>query len=694
VKVFVEKVWPGYGGSCIFSGRGDDGEMRRFVLGAGGVPPATGEVWDIEGEPEAHPVYGNQIRVAGAEHSRPSGLILVRFLSAHEAFRGTGIGQTRASALWARFGDSLFDILENGDAGALAEEEKLPRESIGPLLSAWRSVMAESRLVRWLTQYEFPPSLARKVLDNYGEDGEGRIMRNPYNLLAFASWAKCDAAAAKLGVAPDDPRRLTAAVQQCLYRNLDAGHTRMETHHLVSECSRLLGVLPGSDATGKALEEAVAAGAVHRDGEWVSSLGVRMLETDAVLRFGRLLEPLPADLHPDLFPGDRDSSVREAIESFERHAGHPLNEDQKQAVRMAMTRRFSVLTGGAGVGKTTVLKALVEHYGDSLFLMALTGQAAKRMAEATGRAATTIERFIRKDSASAGDGKIPFIVVDEASMLDLPTTVRLLRAIPDNAKMMLVGDPGQLPPVSFGLIFHRIAESGKVPKTNLSVIIRQKESSGIPEASRLVREGKTPPFIAYVGAGHGVSMIPADRNRIRNIVVDLKADMPDAQILAPRNAGGVGVDDVNLVFHGIRQTGKDILPGWNFAVGDPVIYKKNDSEIDLVNGSLGTVLSVGQSPDGEWFLEGGFSGIKVAVGSSRLPNLRLAYALTVHSAQGSQFGRVVVVIEKSRILDRTWVYTALTRGVRQVVFVGDTDAFEKAVREKPVAHGRNVMFGL
>lgn len=679
MRVCVEKVWHG-AKRCAFTGRTADDALLRFLLSGASRLPATGEIWDVEGVAHEHPRYGNQIEVTKAEWSQPSGRMVVQFLATHEAFRGIGIGVARASALWTAHGDVLFDILNDGDPAAL--DGSIPEKSIEPLLKAWQRVVAEGNVIRWLTAYEFPAFLARKVLDAYGGDALARIRRNPFKLLAFASWNQCEAAAEKLCIAKDDPRRMDAVVQHCLYRALDHGHTLMSVAEVEQACQEYFPAHQ-EDIAAMAIGEAERALSICVGDGMASLLGVRMLEIDAMIRFRALMGE---GCQPDLGIDDIGSALERAVAAFQKSEGYPLNREQVQALRMAMTHPLSLLMGGAGVGKTTVLKALVLALKGSAVLVAPTGQAARRMMHATGRPASTIERFIRAGT----DIERPYIIVDEASMLDLPLTTRLLRAMPPASRMLLVGDPGQLPPVNFGLIFHKMAKSARIPRSELTIINRQKESTGIPEISRLIREGKVPSLEADERIG--VSFLEIPRDQVLLNLIDLKADDPQAQILAPKNAGGLGVNDINALFHTIHRVGRDTLPGWQIAVGDPVIYKKNDAKLDLVNGSLGVVTSVGNDEDGCAFMAANFDGEAKRLGPEQLDNAKLAYGMTVHSAQGSQFEHVIIVVEPTQIMDRTWVYTALTRGVSRVTFMGDKRAFGAAIENPAKAKHRNVLF--
>ena len=223
--VSVAKVWPGHPGTCYWTGRNSRGALLRFVHKSVGRAPISGELWHVLGEPRYHAEYGRQIHVEKAVLHQPTGRLIIDFLARHEAFDGLRIGVTIASALYAHFGDDLYDILDDGNEQRLSEVEKLPEEIVRPLIEAWQRVTYEANVVRWLSVWGCPIGLARKLIDYYGKEALDKLHSNPYRMLAFTSFKKCDEMAGRIGIAPGDPRRLAAAVQHILYQQLEHGHT-------------------------------------------------------------------------------------------------------------------------------------------------------------------------------------------------------------------------------------------------------------------------------------------------------------------------------------------------------------------------------------------------------------------------------------------------------------------------------------
>lgn len=686
IRVGVVKAWPGPAGVCYWTGRDGDGNLHRFVHNHAGRVPVPGEVWSVVGEPRHHPEYGIQLHVKDAVLHQPRGRLIVDFLARHQAFDGLRIGTTKATALYTYFGEALYDVLSDGNADRLAEVDKIPKEIIPRLIQAWQSVSLEANVIRWLSGWDCPLNLARKLVEVYGGQTIDRLNDNPYRLLAFVSFKKCDAIASRLGIAADDPRRMAAIVQHVLYQELEQGHTFSRLESLKAEASKFLvsGGTPDS-----ALAAAMAAKVVIVSDDKASLTGIRMLELDAMARFDQMLAA-PEDAQMGLFNGE--AAVSGIMEEFEAENGYCLNNEQKEAIVMATKERLSIICGGAGVGKTTVLKALAKTLKNEIYLMALTGQAARRITQATDRFATTIEYFLRHIVGNISHNARPLLVIDEASMLDLQLTTRILRSCPKHSRLLLVGDPAQLPPVNFGLIFHKLAESDRVRKIELTTINRQTEESGIPGVSRQIRIGQMPSLAAYVGMAPGVSFISASRSDVMQRILDVKSDLTNSQILSIKNAGGLGVQDINEVFHRIKSVGRLTEESIGMSVREPVIFKKNVTDLDLVNGSLGRITGFERDENGSLQVLGSFAGEKKVITSAYLEYLKLAYAITVHSAQGSQFDRVIIIVEPSQILDRTLIYTALTRGIKQVVFIGDHQAFARAIRSKPKASERSVLF--
>ena len=678
-------------GTCVFSGDTGEGKRIRAVARKNTLsrPPLVGEVWRLTGRHQTHPTYGKQLLVTSGRYEVPKGLLIVNYLVNNPCF--SGIGQAKAEALYSAFGDDLVSILNAGEATEL--ESVLSAQMAERLMTAWTQNLEEAKLIAFLDEHGFEPRLANKLHAVWGSQAQSMLESNPYLMLAFASWRKTDAAAMKLHIKRDDERRLIGAVEAALYGRLQDAHTVTPLALLLVKVQYLL----GSKAANRAIALALAEGAITgSETEGYRPAGAAALEERIAERINAMLageQPVQSSfLGAGATPQDW---LNTTIAENEASQGFPLNVQQRASVKMAATKPFSVLTGGAGVGKTTVLRVVIDVVSRmklKVFQMALAGRAAKRMSEATNYPAMTIAKFLHH--AKTGEIEISadsLVIVDEASMLDLPTMYRILKYLPDGCRLLLVGDSAQLPPIGFGLVFHRLVESSRIPKVELTEVHRQAAATGIPAIASLIRGHIPPRLDAYSGRRSGVSFIACSNENIVAELHGLAADWSsdDWQVLAAVKGGRAGIEVINGYFH--SQHCGAALDGLQFGIGEPVVHLLNDYELGLMNGTLGRVVAV-EGDEGSSLLVDFEGSVKSLPKTEVIDRLQLAYALSVHKAQGSQFQRVAVVITKSKVLDHALIYTALTRGIEQVVFVGDKTAFESAVSSPAFAHTRQVGF--
>ena len=428
-------------------------------------------------------------------------------------------------------------------------------------------------------------------------------------------------------------------------------------------------------------------------------MGAAAMEAFLAEELARFASQAPAS---DLaLPPLAEAEIEHAVAAYERRQPHRLTVPQKAAIALAFRHRLTVLGGYAGSGKTTSLRGiceLAEGFGRDTVLIALSGRAAQRMAQSTGRPAMTIARFLNETS---GDGGVRLhagniLIIDEASMVDLPLLWQVVRRIGD-ASLVLVGDPAQLPPIGFGLTFHVLIEHPAIPKTILDRVMRQSAATGIPTVAEAIRNGRCPDLDPFRGLAPGVTFIDAAPDEAFDVIFDVGARLAkdglrrgDAQIIAPVNAGPAGILAINRRFHELRiQAGADaprLVPGRaDIAAGDPVIWTRNDYERNLMNGSTGRIVEAHKD-----FATAVIDGQEHRLSPADGRLIELAYAISVHKAQGSQWPLVIVPIYRSRILDRTFIYTAATRASEQVVLVGDRDVFKAAVERSPMNLKRDV----
>ncbi len=663
-------------GGAIFTGVCDDGAQVRVVASGRAIhrSPVAGEAWEVRGIFRDDERFGIQLHAERCIYSPPRGRLLIPYLASNPAF--VGIGAVKARKLYDTFGDDLTKVLSSRAVSLLTSV--LTEDAANNLVDAWADRQAEGELIGYLDSRGISPSLATRIRRAWGDASMEMLDRNPYFLLAFADWAPVDAAAQLTGTARDDERRLVGAVEAALYSQLRSGHTVSPRALLLKHVSRMLQNGQQERALGLALDD----GAVVGDEEvGYGCVGAAALEERVAARIRSMLAG-STPVQARLFNQHGDARLADqCVAEFERQRGIQLNDAQRAAVLMSASTPFSILMGGAGVGKTTVLRAVIDlahRQGTAVHLMALAGRAAERMQESTGEPACSIARHLV--SVRAGRVEVTpdsLIIVDEASMLDLSTMYRILRTTPDGARILLVGDQAQLAPIGFGLVFHLLAHDPKIPSVELTEVYRQAASTGIPDIARAMRNHSVPDLEPYQRQMQGVSFIECSARQL-SAHLQMLAERwqgEDWRVLSAVKEGAAGTRPINLQFHEKNLSNKRI---GRFAVGDPVIYLVNDPEIDLMNGTLGTIVDV-DTDTGHLIVD--FRGKHRTIQADAAEEcIDLAYAISVHKAQGSQFRRIAVVCMQSRLLDHSLIYTALTRGVEQVVLLGDREAFCRAVQ--------------
>lgn len=697
LNVTVEKVWPGVNSGAVFTGRDDSGKLHR-ILASGLVlhrPPNPGEIWTVEGPTQIHERYGPQIKAEKVSPARPQGELLQRFLARNKTFQG--VGEIRARKLWDAFGESLYGLLDGNELAPLAEV--LGENQAKALLEAWEENQAEGHMVRWLEAHGFKAPLAVKVMRLWGTEAPKKIQENPYRMLAVAGWERVDAAALGLGVGENDPVRRIAAVEAVCYRGMSNKDTVIRESDLLRGVAQLLKQPPESAREALKLAEQDLAVLKVGDKNW-QAMGPHVMEE--FVR-GRITQMVASEHVPSghlLWQVPTDSEVDGDIREFQKQNSLQLTEEQNQAVWLALTQRFCLIQGGAGTGKTTMLRAvhhaIAKHQG-TVYSVALAGRAAMRMREATGHPARTIAGFLgalQRQELHLGGADL--VIVDEASMVDLPMAYMLLRMIPEDCRMLLVGDPYQLPPIGMGIVFSAYCEDDRVPRVELTKVHRQAAETRIPLLAGQIRSGMFPDLESYTGLGKGISFMECSEKDALGQIVEVLGDLGgigETQILGAVKRGPAGIRAINDALFRLRSVGK---PTWEgFSPGDPVIYLQNDYDRLIWNGTLGVVDSVGAASIAVLW-----DGHEKPMTMSRedKENLDLAYAISVHKAQGSQFRRVIVPVFQSRLLDRTLIYTAITRATEQVVILGDRMVLEQALVAPPAPqrrrHGLSVASGL
>lgn len=712
-------------GGAIFSGRDEAGQHFVVLCSRELIPDATivdkGQTWNVTGPSSIREIQTQsgftlreqEITAQSAILIRPAGHNLITWLS--ESSETSGIGRVKAQQLYSRFGPELLQLLELKDTATLAEE--VGTKAAQTLCAAFEKQSFASCLC-WLDQVGMPRRIGAKVLEYYKGNTREKIESNPYVLLSFeAVWDVVDGfARTKLGIPDDDARRLIGAVDEVLYRALSEGHTCLPSAQIEVGLIKLLG---SRHLAKRALQISSCSEQVFEVGGGFQSAGCNVIERYIAQRFGQIRAGEDLQGKVWLFTSTTVDVPRtvSAIRQFERENGVQLTPEQCDAVYTSLTSNLSLILGGAGTGKTTVLRALFFAVdallpGTRVFQMALAGLAAKRMAEATRRESLTIAGFLtRINPTEIEPGSI--IVVDEASMVDAILMYRLLRHLPPWIRLILVGDPAQLPPIGPGLVLHCLSGLEAVPQTELKTVLRQSDESGIPLIAAAIRSHRKPNWArGDAETGTGVSFVSCEQSRIADNIQDLYTRLGgrgsdySVQVLSITNGGPAGVRDLNRRFHNFFRSGAEgidifdqethVSPattrdGVPLTVGDLVMYTENDYKLGLRNGSLGRIarkLNVAEADDSCCVVD--FEGTEVALNSRQMLMLAHAYAISVHKAQGNEFSRVILAVKHSRLLDQALLYTAVTRGIKQVVLVGDEDVALAAISAPASSHRRHI----
>jgi len=712
---------------CIFTGRqlDDSGNVidakSYYVVRAPhrllkGTQVQRGQWWQVTGPSRQQSLAVDgylltewQVEPSAMALLSPSGEHIVTLLAENADFRG--IGRVKAQKLWDTFHDSLYRLLDDGDATALAAV--LTPEVASDLVATWAQ-LGNSRALQWLQRNEIDVRIGRKVLAFFGAETQAKLEEDPYRLLSFcASWTHVDALArGTFGVAEDDPRRLRGAIEEALYRVFESGHTVASKAMVISELSPLLGHGMPNAAWRALVLEALSRG--QSNGSYVIDAQGDLHPIGPYLMEKMAAQTIAERVMKSTAPLTDSKHVGQVIATFESQERLRLNAEQRAAVELAATRAFMLITGGAGVGKTTVLKALYRLYdlvGLPVVQLALAGRAAMRMQEATGRAAMTIASFLQRASQQGPASGSSVVVVDEASMVDIITLHRLLSMLPGLTRIVLVGDPAQLMPVGPGLVLHALVDVAQVPRVELTLVKRH--GGSIAKAANDIRHGRWPMMPENTAAP--IAMISCSIHEIGPRLVTLYGEAPErTQILACRLRQADGTQTINTLCQ--QQFSCDAAPlmTWShelqalvatgFHVGDPVLCTRNLWALGLQNGSLGKLTEVEPSPrwlvgeddEAVGYLIGWAEwddGVRRPVFDGMLEDLALGYAVTVHKAQGSQWPRVLVAISGNRVLDRTLLYTAITRAQQQVILVGDPEAAQRATAALSKAAARQVSLG-
>ena len=639
----------------------------------------AGDRAEVSGDWQTHSKYGRQLKARGALPLDPAdraGRIAYLTSLRH-------IGPARAERLLDRHGEGVLGAIAADPIGVFGSLRGVSADQAAAATESWHASRAFRDLHVQLAPHGLA-HLAAPIHARFGKQATTVLHEDPYRLteVAGVGFARADRIALAADVPPESPRRAQAAAAFALAEAEQQGHSYLPVEELARRTAQLIGLPPDPDvlvgARGLLLEE----GRVYRDLTYASEVAVG----------ATLTARAAAPPHLDHDPGDSPSE--------ETDESRRLTDEQWAAVHGAFAARISVLTGGPGVGKTACTQAIVaeaDRAGVSIALCAPTGRAARRLAEATGHEAQTIHRLLEwmpgREPAFGPARPLPadLVVVDEASMLNLRLIEVLLGGLAETTHVVFVGDADQLPPIGAGKPFEDLIASGIAPVVRLTQIFRQAARSMITTAAHEINQGRPPRLEPAEGQQHDFFFIdrPSPERALATVVEVVAERAPESfgvdpirevQVLAPMYRGAVGIDALNERLQARLNPDGRAAVGERFRVGDRLIQTRNSHELGLMNGSI--VFLRADDPEEEAILVDTDEGGTLLIPYGETATLRLAYAISVHKAQGCEVPVVVGVCHRShaRMLTRPLVYTAITRARSNCVLVGDPAALAAAVR--------------
>ncbi len=684
------------------------------------VSAAIGEKIIASGEWYIHPKYGQQFRIVKVDIDRPDSIDEIKAFLSSGIIKG--LGEKKAALLIEKFGESTLDIIENHH-NLLTSISGIGSMTAEKIHSSYCELSGERNTVIALSKYDITPNAAIKLYDEYGANAVKIVENNPYRLIEDVygfGFARADAIAMKVGIANDSPERIKAGILFFLNNITSSGHTFMFENVLINSVSHNLGV--SENDVEYALNKLIISGKLIVDENYSQRrvYSSYMYERESIC-VDKLSELLSSCVKV------RQNDIEKLIFNFEKDNGIQLDSEQKKAINMAVSSKVSIITGGPGTGKTTIIKAIIYIFSlmrKSFSLCAPTGRASKRMSEACCYEASTIHRLLEfgynpsfENSSLADDSYMYFqrnsenplecdvVIVDEMSMTDILLFSHLLEAFADKTRLIMVGDGNQLPPVGPGNVLNDLLKVKQIPSVSLNKIFRQSDESSIIVNAHRIKDGKYPlfdkskqDFILYEEKNQSNiarRIIRLISNEHAGIMERFKND--EVQILTPFKKGEAGTHELNKLLQEYinpLRVGENEVKTADYVLkeGDKVMQTKNDYQAKwqninthekgqgVFNGEIGVIKYINPSQETLSVL---FDAEKFVNYSYKdADNLTLAYAVTIHKSQGCEFDTVIIPVfcKNPQFLTRNLIYTAITRAKRKVVLVGELSVIGMMVR--------------
>ena len=661
-----------------------------------------GESLTVTGDYTNHSKYGEQFKAVMFERLLPQTTDAILKYLASGAVKG--IKAVTAKRLVDEFGEETLDIIEN-DPQQLTRIKGISKKTAKKISEDFRATFAVRQLMNYMKELMLPVSYGVKAWQRWGEPAAEMIKRNPYMLCSFGvdlPFAKADEIALKMNIPADSSNRIKAGIDHVLSKNAEAGHTCLPLDKLTKKCTELLSV--SAEQFKTVLDEQIDEEMLYcynKRNRPFAMLRDYFKAESYIARRLCVMRQLTYDNHIDF------STV---IDLEEENNNIKYEKIQRQAINLALSKGFLVLTGGPGTGKTTTLNAIISLYqqqGLNVMICAPTGRAAKRISDLTGFEAKTIHRLLEVEFAKDNmphfkhDENDPLdcdaLIIDEMSMVDSLLFEAVLRAVKVTCKLVLVGDSDQLPSVGAGNVLKDIIESGAMSVVKLKEIFRQSQSSQIVMNAHKIVGGQ--PVDYTVRDNDFFFMQRLDPSKLTELVVSLCRErlpkaysispMTDIQVISPTRQGPCGTVELNKVLQqqlNPKTAGKSEIktPLYTYRAGDKVMQTKNDYQIlwkkqlndeseekgtGIFNGDIGIILSVNRLL-GTAVID--FEGRIATYNRPMLDNLELAYAITVHKSQGSEFDYVILTVlgGSDKLYYRNLLYTAVTRAKKMLIIVG------------------------
>lgn len=653
--------------------------------------PKEGEDLELKGRFVEHEKYGYQFNVSSMEKLKPDNMGAARLYLANLGVKG--LGDRSIEKILDYFGLELLDLLRSDRPEAIKEVPGLRQGVKEELFNTLLGEGILSDLNHFFEDHGISAKWSKAVYQYYGAASVDVMTHNPYALLQVAegvNFSVADTLAKHIGIEADDQRRLEAGISWLLSHIEDRGHTCLPVDQLIGAGVNLLGDI--ADPIADYIEECINIGQLYSvDQEGIlyvypPNLYIAEMES-AQKTLAFLGREDPVNLDMERFVG-----------TFEDTQGIRLGDVQKEAIDLALTQSLALITGGPGTGKTTIIKALVEGFQlgglSRILLCAPTGRAAKRLTEATDYEATTIHRLLmpvqgsdsydfQKNEADPLEADV--VIIDEASMLNIRLYHSLLRAIPENCHVVIVGDVDQLPPIGAGFVLKDLLESDCVPFSRLNQIYRQDSGNAIISNAYAINQGNMPDLtgsdeFVFIPVTSMASMMKAITETYKCEKEDLDDEL-DMQIISPMRRGDAGSLSISkFVQEAVNppagHKGEVRANGITYRVGDKVIQASNNYELDVFNGEIGCIYAISKTDVLIRFVH---KDIRLSLDD--IHTIMPAYAITVHKAQGSEYGTVIIpfIPNYGIMLQRNLLYTAVTRARRKVIIIGTESAIKRAV---------------